>query len=73
VQCLEVLDRVRHHDRDAVAAAHAELVQRVRQAPGPVVELGIGADAVGVALSQRDLIGCRLRVRPDPYRGVALT
>ena len=55
VRRLEELDAVRDHDRDAVAAADAERVQCMRDAPGAVVELGVGAGVVAEA--QRDLVG----------------
>jgi hypothetical protein len=55
VHGFEELEGVRNHDRDAVAPSHAECSERVRDAPGPIVELAVRAHLI--ALAERDVIG----------------
>ena len=64
VHGLEELERVRDHDRDAVAASHADPGQRVRDPAGAVVELAVRAHLV--ALSERDVIGAGSGVGEQP-------
>jgi len=54
VRGLEELDPVGDHHRDPVAAAHTEVVQHVRHAAGPVVELGVRSGLAPQA--ERDLL-----------------
>jgi len=61
VRGLEVLDAVRHHDRDAVTPPHAEGVEGVGDPSRAVVELGVGTGLV--PRTERDLL------RPDASLG----
>ena len=64
VHGFEELERVRDHDRDSVAAPHAEPRERVRHPAGAVVELGVGP--VLFPLTQRHVVGTGPGVGEQP-------
>jgi hypothetical protein len=63
VDGLEVLDGVRDHDRDPIAALRAEGGKRVCGTPGPIVELTVGAD--DIAETKRRMVGPDAGLRDD--------
>ena len=64
VHSFEELERVRDHDRDAVAASDADPGKRVRDPAGPVVELAVREHII--ALAERDVIGAGSGVDEQP-------